>query len=157
MRGLAFLLALLSGSAFAGSLSVTGWPTVSIDTTDCETVRANVNTHFAVSGFSGSRVIGCSHDPVRVGSTFVLTWASGSGTTFSGGVTAISAPAQTVSLASLAASVAALEAVSGTGGTVEPFDYVKAGALFAFFFSFVVGVWIVGKNIGLIINAVRHW
>lgn len=157
MRVLAFVLCLLSGSVFAGSLAVTGWPSIPIDTTDCETVRANINTYFAVSNYSASRVIGCSKDPVVVGATFVLTYASGSGISWSPGVTAITAPAQTVSLSSLAASVAALEAAMGTGGSVEPFDYVKAAALFSFFFSFVVGVWIVGKNIGLILNAVRHW
>ncbi|UCV24911.1 hypothetical protein [Ferribacterium limneticum] len=157
MRVLVLLLALLSGPGVAGSLAVTGWPSIPIDSTDCETVRANINTYFAVSNYSASRVIGCSKDPVIVGSTFVLTYASGSGISWSPGVTSITAPAQTVSLLSLAASVAALEAATGTGGTSEPFDYVKAAALFSFFFSFVVGVWIVGKNIGLIINAVRHW
>lgn len=46
------------------------------------------------------------------------------------------------------------------GGTVtpeEPFDTVKASALFGFFFSFVVGVWLFAKNIGLILQAVKRW
>lgn len=42
-------------------------------------------------------------------------------------------------------------------GTEEPFDPLKASALFAFFFSFVVGVWVFAKNLGLILNAVRRW
>lgn len=49
----------------------------------------------------------------------------------------------------------------GTGGggsyVEEPFDYVKAAAVFTFFFSFVVGVWYVCKNMGMILSAIKHW
>lgn len=41
--------------------------------------------------------------------------------------------------------------------SVAPFDYVMAAAIFAFFFSFVVGVWFVSKNIGAVINAVKKF
>lgn len=50
--------------------------------------------------------------------------------------------------------------VSGGSGAVtleEPFDPLKASGLFAFFFSFIVGVWVFTKNLGLILNAVRRW
>lgn len=40
---------------------------------------------------------------------------------------------------------------------LEPFDYVQASAIFAFFFSFVVGCWYVSRNIGVILEAVRRW
>lgn len=49
----------------------------------------------------------------------------------------------------------------GTGGggsyAEEPFDYVKAAAVFSFFFSFVVGVWYFCKNIGMILSAIKRW
>jgi len=38
-----------------------------------------------------------------------------------------------------------------------PFDYAGATAIFSFFFAFTVGCWIVAKNIGLILEAVRRW
>lgn len=41
--------------------------------------------------------------------------------------------------------------------SMEPFDYAQASAIFAFFFSFVVGCWYVSKNIGVILEAVRRW
>lgn len=37
------------------------------------------------------------------------------------------------------------------------FDPVSAGAIFIFFFSSVVGLWIVAKNIGLILEAIKRW
>lgn len=37
------------------------------------------------------------------------------------------------------------------------FDYAQAAAIFAFFFSFIVGTWFVAKNFGLILEAVRRW
>lgn len=37
------------------------------------------------------------------------------------------------------------------------FDYAQAAAIFGFFFSFVVGTWLVAKNFGLILEAVRRW
>lgn len=39
----------------------------------------------------------------------------------------------------------------------QPFDYVAAGSIFAFFFSSVVGLWWVSKSAGTIIEAVRKW
>lgn len=39
----------------------------------------------------------------------------------------------------------------------EPFDYVEAGVIWTFFFSFVVSLWIVAKNAGVILNAVRKF
>lgn len=45
----------------------------------------------------------------------------------------------------------------GGGHAEEPFDYVKAAAVFGFFFSFVVGVWFFAKNIGLVLSAVRRF
>lgn len=38
-----------------------------------------------------------------------------------------------------------------------PFDYVEAGAIWTFFFSFVVSLWLVAKNAGVVINAVRKY
>lgn len=147
-------MGLLAPAAFAGTVTVDGWGAMTVDSNDCEAVRVGVNKHHMSIG-SAYRIISCSASPVVVGTT--LMYSNGVGSGWTSPVTASSAQAQTWTLSGLAASVAALEAVSGTGGTVEPFDYVKAAALFSFFFSFVVGVWIVGKNIGLIINAVRHW
>lgn len=50
-----------------------------------------------------------------------------------------------------------LNGTSGTASTEVPFDTVFASSVFAFFFSFIVGVWYFCKNLGLIINAVRRW
>lgn len=44
--------------------------------------------------------------------------------------------------------------VAGAG---TEFDYALASAVFAFFFSFTVGVWFVSKNFGLVVEAVRRW
>ena len=42
--------------------------------------------------------------------------------------------------------------------TPDPtFDYLVAGGLFAFFFTSIVGLWLVAKNAGLILEAVRRW
>ena len=38
-----------------------------------------------------------------------------------------------------------------------PFDYIEAGAIWSFFFTFVVGLWLVAKNVGLIIEAIRKF
>lgn len=60
----------------------------------------------------------------------------------------------------LQTAVAALQSGTNTGGSSgssQPFDYVAAGILFSFFFSFTVGVWVVSKNMGLILNAIRRW
>lgn len=40
---------------------------------------------------------------------------------------------------------------------ITPFDPVAAGALFAFFFASVVSLWLVSKNIGLILEAIKKW
>lgn len=37
-----------------------------------------------------------------------------------------------------------------------PYDYANAGAIWAFFFSMTVGLWLVAKNAGAIINFVRR-
>lgn len=37
-----------------------------------------------------------------------------------------------------------------------PFDYVKAGAIYTFFFSFIVGLWWVSKQFSAIANAIKH-
>ena len=42
-------------------------------------------------------------------------------------------------------------------GITEPFDYVAAGVIWTFFFSFVVSLWVVAKNAGVVINAVRKF
>ena len=41
--------------------------------------------------------------------------------------------------------------------SIAPFDYVTAASIFSFFFSFIVGVWYVSKNIGLVLSAVRRF
>lgn len=41
--------------------------------------------------------------------------------------------------------------------TAPDFDPVSAGIIWTFFFSFVVSLWIVAKNAGVIINAVRRF
>jgi len=41
--------------------------------------------------------------------------------------------------------------------TAPDFDPVSAGAIWTFFFSFVVSLWIVAKNAGVIINVVRRF
>lgn len=55
--------------------------------------------------------------------------------------------------------------VSGRNGTLSltpcaspeaPFDYSHAGAIWAFFFSFTVSLWLVAKNAGLILNYVKN-
>lgn len=69
--------------------------------------------------------------------------------------------------------IAALQSGGGAGHTLTdveysqlgnvltaaaaPFDYALAAAVFAFFFSFTVGVWYVSKHFGLIVEAVRRW
>lgn len=37
-----------------------------------------------------------------------------------------------------------------------PYDYANAGAIWAFFFSFTLLLWIIAKNAGLILNFVRR-
>lgn len=39
----------------------------------------------------------------------------------------------------------------------QPFDYVAAGAIFTFFFSFTVSAWVVAKNAGLILAAIKRF
>lgn len=39
----------------------------------------------------------------------------------------------------------------------QPFDYVLAGAFWAFAFSFTVGIWFFTKNISLIFQAIKNW
>lgn len=41
--------------------------------------------------------------------------------------------------------------------TAPDFDPVSAGLIWTFFFSFVVSLWIVAKNAGVIINAIRKF
>lgn len=41
--------------------------------------------------------------------------------------------------------------------TMVPFDYAMAGAVFSFFFTFTLGCWVVARNIGVILAAVRRW
>lgn len=49
------------------------------------------------------------------------------------------------------ASAAYIDAVS------KPYDYANGGALWAFGFAFVLGLWFVSKNIGLVLNAVKRF
>ena len=44
----------------------------------------------------------------------------------------------------------------GTGGTVE-YDFTLASGFFGFAFVFVLSVWLVSKNIGVIMNAIRRF
>ena len=37
-----------------------------------------------------------------------------------------------------------------------PYDYANAGAIWAFFFSFTVCLWLVAKNAGLIMNFIKR-
>ena len=37
-----------------------------------------------------------------------------------------------------------------------PYDYANAGAIWAFFFSFTICLWLVAKNAGLIMNFIRR-
>ena len=37
------------------------------------------------------------------------------------------------------------------------YDKVQAGAIFGFFFCFVMALWIIAKNAGLILEAIRKW
>lgn len=55
--------------------------------------------------------------------------------------------------------VSLLEQASGGSSATDsqPFDYVKAAAIFSFFFSFTVGCWYVAKHLGLFIDAVKRW
>lgn len=39
----------------------------------------------------------------------------------------------------------------------DPFDPLVAGSIFAIFFIGVVGSFLVAKNIGLILEAIRRW
>lgn len=39
----------------------------------------------------------------------------------------------------------------------SPYNYTQGGALWAFGFSFVLGLWFVSKNIGLIMEAIRKF
>lgn len=54
----------------------------------------------------------------------------------------------------LQASVTVLQSSAGSSGQ---FDYAAAGLLFSFFFSFTVAVWVVSKNLGVILEAIRRW
>lgn len=38
-----------------------------------------------------------------------------------------------------------------------PYDYAQGGALWAFGFSFVLGLWFVSRNIGMILDAVKRY
>lgn len=38
----------------------------------------------------------------------------------------------------------------------SPYDYTSAGAIWAFFFSFTVGLWLVSKNAGLILEFIKR-
>lgn len=38
-----------------------------------------------------------------------------------------------------------------------PYNYADGGALWAFGFAFTLGLWLVAKNIGLVLNAVKRF
>lgn len=38
-----------------------------------------------------------------------------------------------------------------------PYNYAQGGAIWAFGFSFVLGLWFVSRNIGMILDAVRKY
>ncbi len=48
-------------------------------------------------------------------------------------------------------SAAYIDAVS------TPYDYAQGGALWAFGFAFTLGLWLVAKNIGFVLNAVKRF
>lgn len=60
---------------------------------------------------------------------------------------------QTEAIETLQAQMAALQAAT----TPVPFNYAAASSLFGFFFSFTVGCWLVAKNAGLILEAIKRW
>lgn len=90
-------------------------------------------------------------------------YSSSSANWMEGNIIACTATALTGGSAYLAGGVSDPGIVAGGvagesgGGTEAPFDYVKASAIFSFFFSFVVGVWLFCKNIGMVLAAVRRW
>lgn len=47
--------------------------------------------------------------------------------------------------------------LNATGYEVSMFDYGAASAIFALFFSSVVGLWLLSSNIGLLLRAMRDW
>lgn len=49
------------------------------------------------------------------------------------------------------ASASYIDAVS------TPYNYAQGGALWGFGFAFVLGLWLVAKNIGLVLNAVKRF
>lgn len=156
---LALLLFAGASGAFAGTMT-SGTTTVQIADNSCAAVIQASNLARMAAG-STSRVIACSHDPVIVGALLMTvasnTLVSGASAVPKWGsdVTQIDAPIARYSLPTLSAAFDVLLAQGGN--VVEAFDYVKASAVFAFFFSFIVGVWVFSKNIGLILNAVRRW
>lgn len=48
-------------------------------------------------------------------------------------------------------SAAYIDAVS------TPYDYAQGGALWGFGFAFTLGLWLVAKNIGFVLNAVKRF
>lgn len=40
---------------------------------------------------------------------------------------------------------------------VEEFDYALGGQVFGLFFSSVVGIYLLAKNIGLVLEAIKRW
>jgi len=41
--------------------------------------------------------------------------------------------------------------------SVAPYDYLQGGAIFGFFFTFTVGVWMVARSAGEIMSAVKRF
>lgn len=48
------------------------------------------------------------------------------------------------------------EVLAGMQQEQEPFDYAQAAAAWSLAFTFVVGLWLVAKNAGLILSFIRR-
>lgn len=99
----------------------------------------------------------CDANPVVAGSAIYVHTATGTFTKYLITSSAATSSQLTNELNALLPRVGSLEDIFQSSSLSEAYDPVLAGALFSFFFSFIVGVWVFCKNIGLIINAVRRW
>lgn len=59
-------------------------------------------------------------------------------------------------LTTVQADVAALQAGGGGGTPAVPFDPVLGGAFWSFAMTFIFGCWLLAKNAGMILNAIKR-
>ncbi len=129
--------------------SVTIWDrTITTADLSCSAVGPAVLASFGWGGWSSS---GCSASPVSAGT--VLTFTNNtSGQSFNGTVASVVSNVTGSSVnCSQACTITLVSAVDQV-----PFDYAYAGAIWSMAFCFVLGLYLISKKAGLILDFIRR-